>query len=75
MRALLAVSMLMYVLGSGAAPAAAETELLVMPPVGKDAKDVKAALAKSSFALSGKPIDASCASDPGCLTKHGTDSG
>ena len=75
MRAVLTFAMLMYVLGSGAAPAAAETELLVMPPVGKEAKDVKAALAKTSFSLSGKPIDANCASDPGCLTKHGNDSG
>jgi len=75
MRALLAVTFIMYVLGSGAAPAAAETELLIVPPIGTDAKEIKAALAKTSFAMSGKAIDATCANDPGCLTKIGTDSG
>ena len=75
MRPLLAFAMFIAVLGIGAAPVAAETELLVLSPVGKDAKDVKAALAKSSFALSGKPIDANCAGDPGCLTKLGNEAG
>jgi tetratricopeptide (TPR) repeat protein len=74
MRAVLAYTTIMFVLGIGVAPATAETELLVLPPVGKDAKDVKAVLAKTSFALSGKPIDANCAGDPGCLTKIGADS-
>jgi len=75
MRALLASAMLMYVLGVGAAPAAADTELLVLP-VGKDAKDLEVVLAKARVGtVSPKPIDASCASDPGCLNKAGADAG
>jgi tetratricopeptide (TPR) repeat protein len=68
--------MLIAVLGSGAAPAAAETELAVLPPVGKGAGDVNAAVAKARVGtLATKTIDASCASDPGCLTKTGAELG
>ena len=65
MRAVFAFALLIYVLGWGAAPAAAETELAVLPPVGKGAGEVKAALAKARVGtLATKAIDASCASDP-----------
>src|SRR5690349_20814619 len=73
MRPLLALAVLVCVLGSGAAPAAAETELLVAPPVGTSAQDVKAALVNTSLTVSANPITPQCASDPGCLTKFGTD--
>jgi tetratricopeptide (TPR) repeat protein len=76
MRAVLAFAMLIHVIGFGAAPAAAETQLAVLPPVGKGAGDVKAALAKARVGtLVTKTIDASCASDPGCLTKTGNELG
>jgi tetratricopeptide (TPR) repeat protein len=74
MRRLLTLAVLGCALGWGAASASAETDLLVTPPVGTDAKDVKAALAKTSYTLSGRPITPECASDPGCLTKLGSDS-
>jgi tetratricopeptide (TPR) repeat protein len=75
MRALLAFAMLIYIVGSSA-PAAAETDLAVLPPVGKGAGDVKAALSKARVGtLATKSIDASCASDPGCLTKTGAELG
>jgi tetratricopeptide (TPR) repeat protein len=76
MRAVSAFALLIYVLGFGAAPAAAETELAVLPPVGKGAGVVKAALTKARVGtLATKSIDASCASDPGCLTKTGGELG
>ncbi|HEY5947877.1 MAG TPA: hypothetical protein VIV40_20395 [Kofleriaceae bacterium] len=74
MRALLAIALLMYVLS--ARPAWAETDLLVLPPVGTSAKDVKAALANAKVGTpAAKSVDASCASDPGCLTKTGHEAG
>ena len=76
MRALLAVALLMILLGAGATVASAETELAVLPPVGKGADEVKAALAKARVGtLAKKVVDASCTSDPGCLTKTGTELG
>ena len=74
MRALLAFAVIMSVLGIGATRASAETELLVMPPLGKDTDAVKAALAKASVGkLATRSIDAACATDPGCLTKVGNE--
>lgn len=53
----------------------AETELVVLGPVGKgDVAGVKAALGKVRNAtVSPKTITAECAQDPGCLTSTGTE--
>jgi tetratricopeptide (TPR) repeat protein len=66
----------MYVLGSGAALAVAETDLLVLRPTGSDADEVNAVLVTSRIGtLATKPVDVGCESDPGCLTKVGNDAG
>jgi tetratricopeptide (TPR) repeat protein len=58
-------------------PAYADTELVVLGPVGKgDVAGVKAALGKVDGATrSPKSIDAGCATDPACLMTTGTELG
>ena len=60
-----------------AVPAHADTELVMLGPVGNgDTAAVTAALGKVKAAsLSTKTIDAACASDPGCLTTKGSELG
>jgi tetratricopeptide (TPR) repeat protein len=72
-RALLA---LVLVLAATATRAAAQTELVVLPPRGKDVRDVRAALPKARVGkLAKKRIDGACASDPQCLAKVGSELG
>src|SRR5262245_59635572 len=75
MRALFAFAMLVVV-GAGLRPAFADTELVVLPPVGNDGGEINAALQKSHVGtLSTRTIDVACATDPGCLAKTGSELG
>jgi hypothetical protein len=72
-RAMLA---LVLVLAATATRAAAETDLAVLPPLGKDVRDVQAALQKVRVGkLAKQSIDGACASDPQCLAKVGGELG
>ena len=77
MRPFYAASLVLLGLAVAVAPAFADTELVMLGPIGSgDVAGVKAALDKVPRAtLSPKTIDASCASDPGCLTTTGSELG
>lgn len=77
MRTALAASLVLVGLVVGVCPAFAETDLVVLGPVGTgDLAAAKSALGKVKGAtLGAKAIDAGCAADPGCLITSGAEAG
>lgn len=75
MRSTVAAALVLFGLVVAVGSARAQTELVVLGPVGKgDVAGVKAALGKVPNAtVSPKSITADCAQDPGCLIAAGTE--